>query len=38
MKAVYRQIDLPDNLIAQLKSSIINLRFMVNKDGRLSKF
>ncbi|QQT62789.1 MULTISPECIES: hypothetical protein [Sphingobacterium] len=38
MKAVYRQIDLPDHLIAQLKSSIINVRFVVNKDGRLSDF
>jgi len=38
MKAVSRQIDLPDHLIAQLKSSIINVRFIVNKDGRLSDF
>ncbi|KKO91104.1 hypothetical protein AAW12_12740 [Sphingobacterium sp. Ag1] len=38
MKAISRQIDLPDHLIAQLKSSIINVRFIVNKDGRLSDF
>ena len=38
MKAISRQIDLPDHLIAQLKSSIINVRFVVNKDGKLSDF
>lgn len=37
-KAIYRQIDLPDNLIAQLKSTIIHVKFVVNKDGRLSDF
>lgn len=38
MEAVYRQIDIPDNLITQLKSRLINVTFVVNKDGRLSKF
>ncbi|MGJ1189391.1 toxin-antitoxin system YwqK family antitoxin [Sphingobacterium siyangense] len=38
MKAVSRQIDLPDNLIAQLKSAIIHVKFVVNEDGRLSDF
>lgn len=38
MEAVYRQVDIPDNLIAQLKSTNIQVRFVVNKDGKLSKF
>ncbi len=38
MEAVYRQIDIPDNLITQLRSRLINVTFVVNKDGRLSKF
>ncbi|WP_333864898.1 hypothetical protein [Sphingobacterium sp.] len=38
MEAVYRQIDISDNLITQLKSRLINVTFVVNKDGRLSKF
>lgn len=38
MEAVYRQIDISDNLITQLKSRLVNVTFVVNKDGRLSKF
>ncbi|UQA76505.1 energy transducer TonB [Sphingobacterium siyangense] len=38
MKTVSQQIDVPDNLIAQLKSTIIHVKFVVNNDGRLSDF
>lgn len=38
MEAVYRKIDIPDHLITQLKSSLINVTFVVDKDGRLSNF
>jgi len=38
MEAVYRQIDIPDHLITQLKTRFINVTFVVNKDGRLSNF
>lgn len=38
MKAIYKNIKIPNDLVNQLKSEATLVKFVVNKDGHLSKF
>ncbi len=38
MKAIYKNIKIPNDLVNQLKSEATLVKFVVNKDGHLNKF